>query len=843
MRFIASMAWREIRASWRRLILFFFCIALGVAASATLRSFTRAFSESLSRDSRMLLSADVRVESTEAWTDEHRAVLEAAGRNGLVTGQSRMIETQTMVRAEQGRDLRPVMVDLRGIEPSFPLRGAIRLAGGTEYSHALLADRGALVSPGLLERLALEVGDRIVIGTTTFTVRGTIERMPGIALNFSPIPRVAVDFPMVEQAGLTGFGSRLRYNWLFAVAEGEENTIARSIGREYGSRNLRASIGTFHYIEGWLSGSLSNIEGFFSLIALSMVVLGGIGVASVTRVFVQQRVRTVAILKCLGGRTRRVVGAYLAQVLALSFAGGLLGLLLAQVLTSVIARVASSRLPIDLHPRLSPLASAQAVATGVLIALLFALPPLLDIRDIKPILVLRHNDQPRRRWDWLKLVSQLLLAGAIAALAGWQAGTYRDAGLFVGGIAATAIVLHLAGTILMWVLARLRRARTFTIRQGIASLHRPGNQTRVTLFTVGLGALFVIAVRLFQVNLAQEYALDVGGLSADMFLIDVQPAQHEGVETALASGGATDITLFAVTRARLVGIRRDPANPRRVPGNRIGGEFRLTHRAELESHETVVAGRFWPATPSDAVELSVESGYADWLRAGVGDVLIFEVAGRRFDAPITNIRHEERRVRSLTSLARADFVVRPGGLAALPHTYMGGAKGPTDVVARARLQNDVVTGYPGVTIVDALDEIEQIRRRVEDVGRAVALLGAFVLVCGVLILAGSVAMTKMHRLYESAVLKTLGAKRAVLVKLTIVEYAVLGVLAGVIGSAASIAVTWTMSHYGNRPLPWHLQPWINVYGAVATAIVVIIVGLLATWDVIVRKPLGILREQ
>ena len=256
-----------------------------------------------------------------------------------------------------------------------------------------------------------------------------------------------------------------------------------------------------------------------------------------------------------------------------------------------------------------------------------------------------------------------------------------------------------------------------------------------------------------------------------------------------------------------------------------------------------MAARFWRATPSDAVELSVEAGYAEWLRLGVGDVLVFELAGRRFDAPVTNIRREERRVRSLSSLARSDFVVRPGGLAAFPHSYVGGAKGPVDLVARAHLQNDVLAAYPSITLVDALDEIEQVRRRVADVGRAVALLGAFVLVCGVLILAGSVAMTKMHRLYESAVLKTLGAKRAVLIKLTIVEYAVLGVLAGIVGSAASIAVTWTMSHYGNRPLPWHLQPWINIYGAAATAVVVVMVGLLATWDVIVRKPLGILREQ
>jgi putative ABC transport system permease protein len=179
----------------------------------------------------------------------------------------------------------------------------------------------------------------------------------------------------------------------------------------------------------------------------------------------------------------------------------------------------------------------------------------------------------------------------------------------------------------------------------------------------------------------------------------------------------------------------------------------------------------------------------------------------------------------------------------LPHSYVGGAKGPADPIARARLQNGFLAKYPGVTLVDALDDIESIRRRVADISAFISVLGAFVLTCGIMILVGSVAMTKMHRLYEAAILKTLGAKRRILASITIVEYTVLGLLAGTIGSAASVAVTWTMSHYGNRPLPWQFQPGINTAGAIATAIVVVIVGVLATWDVLLKKPLGILREQ
>jgi putative ABC transport system permease protein len=843
MRFIAAMAWREVRASWRRLILFFVCIALGVGAMVSLRSFTRVFTGSLARDSRMLLSADVRVESPERWSPEQIDVLTRHGASPRVTGQARMLETQSIVRAAAHSDTRPVLVELKGLEPGFPLRGELRLAGGQPYTHALLEGGGVLVSSSLLERLQVKVGDRIIVGGAPFTIRGAIVRIPGNALNFSPLPRVAADVRDIEAAGLTGFGSRVRYHWLFNVADGEEQRFAEQVGREYGERRLRGSIGTFHYIENWLSNSLSNAEGFLSLIGLAVVVLGGIGIASVTQVFVRQRMRTVAILKTLGGRNRRVIAAYVAQVAILSLVGSLLGLVVAQAITSGFAGFASARLPLDVDPRLSPLACVQGIAIGVLVALLFALPPLLEIRDVKPILVLRGDIAgTRRRVDWLKAGAQLILGAAIAALAGWQSGTYRNAALFVSGLAATAVILQGAGALLMKSLAGLKRQRSFVLRQGVGSLYRPGNQTRVTLFTVGLGALFVIAVRLFQVNVQSEYLLDLSGLSSDMFLIDIQPDQRESVVATLERLGATEVTLLPVSRARLVGIRRTALNPDRVPQNRIGGEFRVTFRAAPQSHERILEGAFWPAAVPPRPEVSVETGLAVWLKLRLGDVAVFDVAGRRIEAAVTNIRQENRRARSLSSLVRSDFVFRPGSLESAPHTYVGGAKGPAGAIPRARLQNAFLGRFPEQTLVDALDDIEEVRSRMRDIFTAVSVLGGFVLVCGILILVGAVAMTKMQRVYEAAILKTLGAKRRVLLRIALVEYGVLGLLAGAIGSAASIAVTWGMSKFGDRPLPWELHPGINLAGMLATAFVVVLVGLLATWDVAVRKPVGILRD-
>jgi putative ABC transport system permease protein len=702
---------------------------------------------------------------------------------------------------------------------------------------------GAVVSRSLGERLHLGVGDRIKVGTATLTIRGMAERIPGSALNFSPMPRVLVEYGLPAAAGLTGFGSRATHFWLFNVPDGQERSFVQAIGADFRARRMSGGAGTFHFIQGWLTGSLSNIDGFLSLIGLSIVVLGGIGIASVTRVFVQQRIPTVAILKCLGGRNRKVLGAYAALVLALSFGGSLMGVLVAKGITFGLTDYVAARLPVDMELRLSPVAAAQGVAVGVLIGLLFALPPLLEIRDVKPILVLRHESAARRRIDWLKVGAQALIAVAIAALAGWMAGTYRNASIFVGGIFAAVVVLHLAGTLLMGILSRLRRRRSFVVRQGIGSLYRPGNQTRVILFSVGLGALFLVSVRLFQVNMQQEYTLDLEGLAADMFMIDVLPAQREGVESSLGALGASDVRLLPVARARMTAIKRVASNPRRVPGTRTSGEWRLTERLTLDPSEQVVEGQFWAPVPSTDAEVSVQDGFAEWLSLAIGDVLVFDVGGRSVECRVTSIRRFDRRARALSRLARADFVVRPGTLRDAPHTFVGAAKGPGDNAARARLQNEILSRYPGMTLVDALDDIGEIRRRIAEVSTAVSFLGGFVLVCGVLTLVGSVAMTKMQRIYEAALLKTLGAKRRVLLRVTVIEYGVLGLLAGVVGSGAAIAVTWVMSRYGNQPLPWQFHPWINVTGAALTAVTVMIVGVLATLDVAARKPLGILRER
>src|SRR5215813_1673722 len=680
MNFVLNMAWREMRASWRRLLLFFLCIAIGVGSIVSLRSLVQNLKASVMREARTMLAADVQLGANQPWTQETRASLERFSNLSVVAGHTEVFETQTMARAANNQSATPAIIELRGVGEQFPLYGEVRLAGGTRYTHALLRDRGALAHPGVLSRLNLKVGDEVKIGQSAFTIRGVLTRVPGGATRFELIPRVIVDLADVPATGLAVFGSRVSYQWLLKAREGQDQAMVDQLRREF--RTMRVDYWwSFRELQSTMSERLQLTEGFVGLVGLAILALGGIGIASVTRVFVQQKLKTIAILKCLGGENRSVLGAYLAQALALSLAGSGAGLLLAGVITNLIPRYAAGRLPIELESGLTWQASVQGVGIGVMVALLFSLPLLLDIRQVKPILVLRQNaTSRRRRVDWLRLGSWLLIAPALFSLAVWQSGSLRYAGVFLGIAVATILVLGLAGAVLTYALRRARRLPSFALRQGVSSLYRPGNQTRTILFAVGLGALFVIAVRIQQVNVLSEFDFDLSAASADMFLVDIQKDQRPAAEATIAGLGAGAPTIIPIVQGRIIGLKRAPGNFSDLPGDQVGRmlgwERRFTYRPNREESEEIVSGKFWEPTPCVEPEISVEERYARDLQLGLDDKLIFDFLGQRVEAKITSIRRVERRNSPLAYLTRATVLFRPGTLEAAPQFFIGAVKGP-----------------------------------------------------------------------------------------------------------------------------------------------------------------------
>jgi putative ABC transport system permease protein len=840
--FIFNLAWRELRASWRRLLFFFLCIGIGVGSIVALRSMIQSLNRAVAGEARALMTADVQADTTREWSQDALAKIERVARPPLVQARTETIEAATMLRPSDEGNGGALMVELKGVERGFPLYGEFRLEDGRPFDFALVENGGAVVAPLLLERLNLKVGDRVRVGEREFEIRGVSKQEPGSSGGFRLGPRVFIARADLEAAGLTGFGSRARRKILFKTPEGRQAELVGALRAELG--NNVVNVRSYRDSEESLGEQFSRAENYLSLTGLVVLVLGGIGVSSVTRVFVEQKKKAIAVLKCVGATGRRLTAAYLAQVLALGALGSLLGVALAKAaLLFVRARFAES-LPPNLSYDLQPGAVAQGLGLGLLISLLFSALPLLRIGRIKPNMLLRESEQdaPGRRLDLGRaLVAGLVLAGLLL-LTSWQAGSLRVGVFFLGGLGVTALVLYLAAWLLILLVRRARGLGTFAVRQAINSMHRPGNQTRVIVLAVGLGAFLVLSVQSLQAGLLDEFDVARRGNLPNMYLIDVQRDQVEGVREIVEKTTGARAELIPTLRARIAAVNGkevdlDAAGVRGERG-RLGREYVVTYRPRLEYNETLVDGKFWDETPSEQPEVSIEEGLRGAGGIDLGGTITFDIQGRKMEARVTSVRRVDWRN------SRTGFLVlfRPGALDRAPATFVGAIDGPTAEPERSRFQRAIVDRFPNISVIDVAEIVRGVSRILSNITLAVSFIGGFVFLSGALILVGSIAMTKFQRVYEAAVLKTLGAERRVLLTIMLAEYGLLGLVAGLVGAAAANGLSYAVSRYV-FDIDWSFAPLLNVAGVSLTILLVAAVGALSSLDVLTKKPLSILRAQ
>ncbi|PYR06109.1 MAG: hypothetical protein DMG00_19780 [Acidobacteria bacterium] len=843
MMFVVRMAVRETRASWKRLLFFFVCIAVGVAAIVALRSVIQSVREVFGTEAKALIAADVLIGANREWTPAVRQTIERRLAGAGAIGTTDTIETPTMVRPADTSKTVAKMVELRAVQSSFPLYGAVTLDGGQTYSHALVEHHGVLVRPELLTTLDVKVGDRIVIGQAVFTIRGLLVREPGRMGGFSLGPRVLIDYDDLASTGLLSFGSRAGRQLLVKMPEDRIEPLVRELRRDV--REEFVNVRSYRSNEDQIGRDFDRAENYLSLVGLIIVILGGIAVSSVTRVFILQKIRSIAVLKCVGASSRQVMGVYVLQVMALGLAGSLLGVAIARAAIAAIpfALGPSSSLLAQAHYGVSWSAAAQGGAIGVLVSLLFSVVPLLQIRLIKPSLLLRDETKRRSR-DWTTIVAFVLVSLALVAVTAWQAASLRVGVIVCVGFAGLALVLQLAGRGLVALVTPLANSRSFPLRHAVLHLSRPGNQTRVILLAVGLGAFFIVGVRSLQATLLDEFSVQVSNESPDMFLLDVQRGQVDGVRAFLSdpANAAADFNLIPVLRARVVGVQGSETSLEGVEAIRTRGslarEYTITYRDHLEPNERVTDGRFWTG-PSQEPEVSIEKGIHERFAINVGDTMKFDVLGRTFSARVSSVRNVEWRESRNGGFM---FVFRPGPFDQAPHTYVAPLKGPATVEARARFQHDLVQRFPNVSVIDFREIMETLRDVMSKVTLAITVVGGLVLFSGVLILIGAVAMTKFQRVYEAAVFKTLGASTRTITRMLLLEYGVLGSLAGLVGSMGAIALTWGVTRYA-LDMPWRIFPREHVAGVVLTAFLVATIGVLSSLDVLRNKPLATLRAE
>src|SRR2546427_6971249 len=844
MMFVVRMAVRETRASWKRLLFFFVCIAVGVAAIVALRSVIQSVREVFGTEAKALIAADVLIGTNREWTPAIRQTIERRLAGAGAIGTTDTIETPTMVRPADTSKMVAKMVELRAVQSSFPLYGAVTLDGGQTYSHALVEHHGVLVRPELLTTLDVKVGDRIVIGQAVFTIRGLLVREPGRMGGFGLGPRVLIDYDDLASTGLLSFGSRAGRQLLVKMPEDRIEPLVRELRRDV--REEFVNVRSYRSNEDQIGRDFDRAENYLSLVGLVIVILGGIAVSSVTRVFILQKMRSIAVLKCVGARSAQIIAVYILQVMTLGLAGSLLGVALASgVIAAIpIALGASTSILAQVRCGVTWSAAVQGVGIGILVSLLFSVVPLLQVRFIKPSLLLR-DETLRRHRDVLSIAAIVIVSVSLVALTAWQAASLRAGLVVCAGFTGLAVVLHFAGVGLVRLIAPMASSRSFPLRHAVLHLSRPGNQTRVILLAVGLAAFFIVGIRSVQAGRLGELSGQVASDGPDMFLLDVQKAQVDGVRAFLGdkSHGARAFQLIPVLRARVVGVSGremtlEGADEVRQRGVSLGREFTLTYRDHLEANERVIQGAFWSSAAPEP-EVSVEREIAQRARLHVGDTMRFDVLGRTISARVSSIRDVEWRESRNGGFV---FAFRPGVLDQAPQTYVAPLKGPAGVAERTRFQHDLVERFPNVSVIDFHEVLETIRDVMSKVTLAITVVGALVMFSGGLILIGAVAMTKFQRVYEAAVFKTLGANTRTISRMLLFEYGVLGSLAGAIGSLGAVVLTWGVSRYALE-IPWKIFATEHLAGVVLTAFLVATIGVLSSLDVLRNKPLATLRAE
>ena len=587
-------------------------------------------------------------------------------------------------------------------------------------------------------------------------------------------------------------------------------------------------------------------ENYLSLVGLVIVILGGIAISSVTRVFIAQKIRSIAVLKCLGARSNQIMVVYILQVLALGLAGSLLGVFLARTTLAAIplALGGSTSILAEADYGLSWSAAAQGVAVGLLVSLLFSVVPLMQVRHVKPSLLLR-DESTRLERDWARMAVMALVGLALVGVAGWQAGSLRVGAVVCFGFAGLAVVLQAAGRGLIAVIAPLARSPSFPLRHAVLHLSRPGNQTRMILFAVGLGAFFVVGVRSLQASLLAEFSIQISEDAPDMFLLDIQRGQADGVRAFLADPkhGASNSRLMPVLRARVVGVSGRETNLDSFDDVRARGslarEYTVTYRDHLEANERITRRHLLDR----GVARSRGVGRARHPRAVCHQ--------RRRCRAIRYPRADDRGACQQCSRGRLagrperriHVRVPPGRARRCAADLHRPAEG-ADRCGRPRAgsRHELVGQFPNVSVIDFHEILVTVRDIMSKVTLAITVVGGLVLFSGALILIGAVAMTKFQRVYEAAVLKTLGANTRTIAKMLLFEYGMLGSLAGVVGSLGAVALTWGVSRYALE-IPWRIFAGEHIGGVALTAILVAAIGVVSSLDILRHKPLATLRAE
>jgi putative ABC transport system permease protein len=850
-----KIAAREMHSSRGKFFFVILSVAIGVAALTGVRGFSASFRTALLNRARSIMAADLSARMFQQPTPEQQKGLDEIAAGGVEITPV----TELLSMASSAKTLDPLLVSLKGVDPAmYPFYGEVEL-GPAAPLKTMLTPETVVVADDLLVRLNMKVGDQLKIGTQLFRIASVVVNEPDrLSSTFAAGPRVLISREGLEASGLLAPGSRAGQRYLFKVPKPRSGAaISDKAVADLKARLEKllpeAQVIDYRETNPALTQGLDRATSLLSLMSLVALVLGAIGVAMAMRAHLQQRLDTIAIMKSLGARSGQVIKIYLLQTLLLGAAGGVLGVGLGVGVQLSFPYLLAKLIHVDteLHVQLSTVFTGLAV--GILTTLLFTLPPLLDIRAVRPILILRRavddSEDPFVAGIWRKVTKNVAQIGAaVLILAGLAAiATTLSDSVVVGqvfslglvgvlGVLLCASAAVLAG--LRFFLSKTRLHLPSSVRHGLANLYRPGNPSAALLAALGMGVMQIMTVYLVQRAVVSELHISAAPNLPNVFLIDITNTEIGGVRTLLKAQHSVtaEPEMLPVVSSRVIDIDGVPANEAKLKNfpKRMLRSISLTWSATAPPGTKVVEGKWWTAGEKGPV-VAVEQRVSQRLGVHVGSHITFAAQDTQIVATVVALTKADGQ----HAYSRAEFILPQAPLAGLPVVWYGGVH--VDPAHVGELQRALYAAYPTVTVINVAQALETVRAVVIQITYVIQFLAAFSIFAGVIILASSIAGTRYRRIREVVVLKTLGATRRRIATVFSIEFAVLGLVAGVVGILFANIIARVL--LTRMTVAYHFQ-WTWTVGALlGTAALTVATGWLASHRILGRKPLEVLREE
>ncbi|BBE73410.1 ABC transporter permease [Oharaeibacter diazotrophicus] len=835
---------RELRGGLSGFRIFVACIALGVAAIAGVGSVTRGITEGIAREGGTILGGDLSFTLSQRMpSSAEAAFLDGQGRTSTIASLRSMART--------GDGATSALVEIKAVDDAYPLSGTVAFEQPVRLADAL-APRpdgrfGVAVDPLLLARLDAAVGDAVTIGRATMVVTATVAAEPdkiGSGIDFGP--RVMMSRAALDATGLVQPGSLVRWQTRLKLAgePTDERVAAVRTAVEAAFPEAGWRIASRDDASPGLKRNVERFAEFLTLVGLTALVVGGVGVTNAVKAFVDRKRDSIAAFKALGAPGGFVVGIYLIEIQAITAIGVAIGLAAGLLLATFGGDVLAAALDLPIEIGVYPSELALAALYGVVTALAFALWALGRAHDVPVAALFRDRVAPERRWPRWRY--RLATAAAVVALAALTITAAYDrfvATVFVAAIAVTFVLLAGVAHAVMAAARRAPPVRSTGLRLALRNIHRPGGLTLSVILSLGLGLALLVTLALIDGSLRAQLTSTIPEKAPNFFFLDVQSTDADGF-AALVEKTVPGTTLERVPmlRGRLTALKGVPVDKIDAPPDSrwaLDGERGVTYADTPPRGGALAEGTWWAKDYSGPPLVSFEAELADRFGLKVGDDVTVNVLGRELTARIANTRRVEWESLAINFV----MVFSPNTFAGAPHSVLATAAlpGGGSREQEAGLMKAVVAAYPTATVVRVKDVLSAVNDLVGDLVLAIRAAASVALVASVLVLAGALASGHRQRIYDAVLLKTFGATRARVLAAFVAEYMLLGLAAALFGIVAGTAAAYGVLE-GIMKIPPVLDLSVAALAAGSALVLTVGFGLVGTWRILGRKAAPVLRD-